>query len=80
MANVLPTRDTGNPRVRGQPAGVQHTHAQNMRMRSKTPDPPSAWFDNETYGEVNGVGGNGCNPLCFVKLYRTYTAPSHSRY
>jgi hypothetical protein len=31
--------------------------------------PPQS--DNETYGEVSGVGGNGCKPVCLVKLYRT---------
>ncbi|SEE83624.1 hypothetical protein SAMN02787142_4903 [Burkholderia sp. WP9] len=28
-------------------------------------------FDNDTYGETSGVGGNGCKPVCLLKLYLT---------
>jgi hypothetical protein len=37
-------------------------------------------FDNDRYGETSGVGGNGCKPVCLLKLYRTYTAARYSRY
>lgn len=25
-------------------------------------------FDSDRYGELSGVGGNGCKPVCLVKL------------
>ncbi|RKR38208.1 hypothetical protein B0G82_6333 [Paraburkholderia sp. BL17N1] len=42
-------------------------HPDSSRRRHSHPHQ----FDNDRYGETSGVGGNGCKPVCLLKLYRT---------